>query len=426
MKRKICILLGSAHVGGGTFVIFQHALWLTKNGFDVTVVPHFPVSPGALDWHPEAKAQLKFKDFNELGEERFDLALATWWRTAYDLPRINSDKYGYFIQSIESKFFKPEDAANRLLAEATYMFRLPVITEVSWIKTYLKDNYDINAGLALNGVRKDLFTPTGESFAPRLKSGLRVLVEGPLGVFFKNTERTLKLCQDSRADEIWFLTSTPGLTSFPGVDRTFSCIPITETPKIYRSTDLIVKLSYVEGMFGPPLEQFHCGGTAIVYKVTGGEEYLVHDHNSVILNKDDEEGVIQSINSFRDDPVRLAQFKSHALDTASTWPSWDEASKRFGAGIEQMLNEDSPSRSSLRFMSHFLMEQYNAVNCKTASHAAIGPEVEAELNRLRKLEGMLGSILESKTMQIAAKVRQVPGLYSIGKKLLGIGRRVSP
>jgi hypothetical protein len=42
-----------------------------------------------------------------------------------------------------------------------------------------------------------------------------------------------------------------------------------DTPLVYRSCDILGKLSYVEGMFGPPLEMFHCGWTAIVYNVTG-------------------------------------------------------------------------------------------------------------------------------------------------------------
>ena len=54
---------------------------------------------------------------------------------------------------------------------------------------------------------------------------------------------------------------------------------------IYRSCDVIVKLSYVEGMFGPPLEMFHCGGTSIVYDVTGHDEYIVHGKNGLVAKK---------------------------------------------------------------------------------------------------------------------------------------------
>lgn len=426
MKPRICILLGSAHVGGGTFVIFQHALWLEKAGYDITIVPHFPIADETLDWHPEAKKRLKFRTFEQISADKFDLAIATWWRTAYDLAKVSASKYAYFVQSIESKFFKTEDFKNRLLAEATYMFRLPTITEVSWIQNYLRENYDTSAELVLNGIRKDLFTESGEAHAPRLKSGLRVLVEGPLGVFFKNTERTLELCRSSRADEIWFLTSTPGIKNFPGIEKTFSCVPITETPKIYRSTDVIVKLSYVEGMFGPPLEQFHCGGTAIVYKVTGGEEYLAHNKNSIILEKDDEEGVIQAINSLRDSPSQLEALRSAAKETAAGWPSWDESSSKFETAIAVTLSKDSPSQSSLAFMSKNLMSFYDQMTASQAAQQSIPSGLDEELNRLRKLEAMLGAIIESKTMKIISKVRQTPGLYGLGKKTLNMLKRIRP
>jgi hypothetical protein len=51
---------------------------------------------------------------------------------------------------------------------------------------------------------------------------------------------------------------------------------------VYRSCDDILKLSLVESMFGPPLEMFHCGGTAIVYNVTGHDEYIVHGRNALV------------------------------------------------------------------------------------------------------------------------------------------------
>lgn len=66
-------------------------------------------------------------------------------------------------------------------------------------------------------------------------------------------------------------------------------------PEIYRSCDVIVKLSYIEGMFGPPLEMFHCGGTAIVYDVTGHDEYIVHEKNALVVKTDDDKQVINYI-----------------------------------------------------------------------------------------------------------------------------------
>ncbi len=92
-------------------------------------------------------------------------------------------------------------------------------------------------------------------------------------------------------------------------------IPVESTPVIYRSCDVLLKLSKVEGMFGPPLEMFHCGGTAITYDVTGSEEYLVSGRNSLVVPMDDEKAVADS-RAIPEDGAR-ACFGTSAL---GLWP----------------------------------------------------------------------------------------------------------
>ena len=47
-----------------------------------------------------------------------------------------------------------------------------------------------------------------------------------------------------------------------------------ELARLYADTDVVLKLSRIEGMFGPPLEGFHCGATCVVTPVTGHDEYV--------------------------------------------------------------------------------------------------------------------------------------------------------
>ena len=77
---KICILMGSADISGGTYVIFEHALYLQSVGADVTMVPMEPISSVQPCWHPALK-RLRFRTFAEIADARFDLAMASWWRT---------------------------------------------------------------------------------------------------------------------------------------------------------------------------------------------------------------------------------------------------------------------------------------------------------------------------------------------------------
>ena len=256
---KCIFTLGSPAIGGGTNVIFEHATRMVKEGEDVYIVTEQKVKPEEYAWHNLAHL-LKWVTYDEIRDMEFDIAIATWWRTVYETYRIKAKHYVYFVQSIESRFYPENEVGLKMLAEMTYMLDMKVITEATWIKKYL-EKYGVDAYLVHNGIRKDIFTLKGDKF--KKNDGLRVLVEGPVDVDFKNVPKTIDLVKQSDADEIWLLTSSD-VKEYPGVDRVFSRVPPKDCAKIYRSCDVIVKLSYVEGMFGPPLEMFHCGGTAIV------------------------------------------------------------------------------------------------------------------------------------------------------------------
>lgn len=333
---KIAFYIGSADISGGTYVIFQHAEYLFRTGHDVSIITQEKFSPEQLAWHTATQV-LSILHFSELsGNESWDVIIATWWKTALEIHKFRAQRYFYFVQSIESRFYSEEEVPLRKLVDSTYELPLVFITEATWIKKYLDDKYRKNAFLVRNGIRKDLYCVTGVPIAPKPHSGIRVLVEGPLGVSFKNVENTLKLVKIVNPGEIWLLTSSK-VQEVPGVDRVFSRVPITEVASIYRSCDVIVKLSYVEGMFGPPLEMFHCGGTAIVYDVTGHDEYIVDGGNGIVVRRDDESGVINALHSLLSNPGYLSDLKKNAIETANHWPDWELSSNQFAKVIEQFL-----------------------------------------------------------------------------------------
>ena len=354
---KWAILLGSPDISGGTYVIFEHVIRAKRRGIEIYMITEHPISEHSLDWHPEAR-ELNWTTFSACQDKNFDIAFATWWRTVYELYRVKAENYAYFVQSIESKFYPEQEQALRKLVDATYMLPLKIITEAHWIQEYLKSEYDKESYLVLNGIRKDIYYRDGEVHASRESGRLRVLIEGPLGVPFKNVEKTIHLCKQSNADELWLLTSSP-LTSYSGIHRVFSRIPIHDTPKVYRSCDVIVKLSYVEGMFGPPLEMFHCGGTSITYNVTGYDEYIRDDINGIVINRDDEEQVVDAINRLKHDKERLAHLKAGAFETAKGWPDWSSSSLEFEKAVFQIVQQnDKCTQIILEKKSKFFLDFY--------------------------------------------------------------------
>jgi glycosyltransferase involved in cell wall biosynthesis len=389
---KWAVLLGSPDISGGTIVIFEHALRAQANGHQVCIVSDAPVPSERLDWIPAAR-QLRFVTFEEIEAETFDLALATWWRTAYEIHRVNSTHYGYFVQSIESRFYSESDVALRALADATYRLPLRFVTEATWIRDHLRDSYGCRVSLARNGIHKEIFKPEGASVAPRTPGRVRALVEGALHVAFKNVERTLRVCRRAGVDEVWLLTPSE-VRTHPLVDRIFSRIPLARTAEVYRSCDVLVKQSLIEGMFGPPLEIFHCGGTAITYAVTGHEEYLVHDQNALVAPLHDEDAVVRYLRDLCRNPLRLQRLKGGALATAASWPGWETASALFVGELETWTREAPHDRRALE--------------------AAAGEHLGAYAASLSPLQRILN--LESVTSLKRLVERRWPAVYRGTKK----------
>ncbi|MDX2146761.1 MAG: glycosyltransferase [Planctomycetota bacterium] len=334
--RDIAFLLGYPEISGGTNVIMEHALGLTRRGHRVSIVTEKSFDPSRLSWKPGA-SDLPLLNHQQCRDRPFDLVLATWWRSMFDLPHVAARKYAYFVQSIESRFFPESQPDMKALAEFTYRMPLPIVTEATWIKRHLEQIYGRTCSLVLNGIDKQSFSSAGPAIEPRPSEGLRVLVEGPLKVPFKRVELAVDLCRQAGISDLWMLTSSE-CASFPGVSRVFSRVPVTKVGEIYRSCDVLVKLSTVEGMFGPPLEMFHCGGTAIVTDVTGHDEYIKHGHNAVVVRRGHEAEVVGYLQALQRDRRFLDHLKAGALATAAQWPTWETAVEGMEQFCEQVIS----------------------------------------------------------------------------------------
>jgi O-antigen biosynthesis protein len=345
---KICFLVGSLNISGGTYVILQHASRLSEAGHEVTLAVQEPFDDRTLFWHDRARA-LRCIPFGEGSSELFDLVISTWWRTALDILTYKAARYAYFVQSVESRFYPSEELPLRALVDSTYTLPVSYVTEATWIQSHLGRLYGRSAALVRNGVRKDIYTQDGPVHTPRplAPAQPRVLVEGHLSVPFKNVALSIKAARAAGARDIWMLTGSP-VSRVPCVKRVFSCVPAAQTPLIYRSCDILVKLSTVEGMFGPPLEHFHCGGTCIVYDVTGHDEYIVNNRNGLVIGNGNAQGVVSALRNLLADRDLLAYLQAGARETARTWPDWTAASDAFGLWTQAALDGAETDTDAIR------------------------------------------------------------------------------
>jgi glycosyltransferase involved in cell wall biosynthesis len=341
--RSIVFLVGSTGISGGTYVILQYAEHLLDLGWRVTLAA-MNVDHHLDPWHP-ALERLEICSIEEASSSEYDLAVATWWPTVFELPRIRARHDVYLVQSIEARFYggSVDDRWAQPLAELTYTFGIPIITIASWMQIYLALRHKAPSFLVRNGVRKDVYTPFGPAIADRRPGHLRVLVEGPLSIPMKNVDAAVRLARAGGADEVWLMT---GSSAEPGVavDRVFERVGMELTPLVYRSCDVLLKLSQVEGMYGPPLEMFHCGGTVVTYDVTGHEEYVVDRANGLVVQMGDEASVIEAIRELKRDSLLLSELQRAALITAAGWPSWDAAAAEFAKFAEGIAKQPDSDR----------------------------------------------------------------------------------
>jgi glycosyltransferase involved in cell wall biosynthesis len=405
---KIAFLLWSADISGGTNVVFEHVKRLIVLGDDITLITEEVVDESQLDWHCEAKC-FNWQTYASVDQQEFDIVLATWWRTAFMLSKVKAKHYAYFVQSIESRFYPDEEIPLKQLVEMTYSLPITYITEASWIKDYLRDEHHQDALLARNGIKKSIYQLEGEVI-PRTSAGaLRVLIEGPLGIDFKNVANTIDICRRSKADEVWLMTMSD-VNEVEGVDRVFSRISVEDTARIYRSCDAIVKLSKVEGMFGPPLEMFHCGGTSVTYDVSGYDEYIVPDENGLVAKMDDEAAVLEYVNLLKDSPETLARLKTNALVTAKNWPDWPEASDVFFDAIKQVVGKNPDSTRLLEPLCNVAWEYYDYAEKLRLRNDNKGPNhLESRFNEFQEALASQAKMIDDRDAYILVLEKRLNG-----------------
>jgi len=340
--RSALFVLGSTAPSGGNHVIFQHAHYLQTLGWEVTLLA--TRDGDSWGWHP-LMGDLSFVVIEGVMNREFDVAIATTWTTVFNLPYVPARRWAYLVQSIESRFFDhPHDQVRASLAETTYALSIPTVTVASWLTVYLAHAYQSPSTTILNGIDKSLFNESGDRIEDRHPDGIRVLVEGSPNSSFKMVRETIEAARDIEGIELWHVGGDPS-KPVPGVDRTFATVSHQEMPNIYRSCDLLLRLSRVEGCTLPPLEMFHCGGTAVTSDVTGHEEYMIDGHNCLVVDTNQPARARDSLTRLVHDRDLLAELKANAKRTAVQWPDWKTASTRFAAFLDTLIRT-GPSPSS--------------------------------------------------------------------------------
>jgi glycosyltransferase involved in cell wall biosynthesis len=395
---NVAFLVNDLQLSGGIGVVVRHARRLAADhGFDVSLVlvrdwdlPHW----SGYDDLPH----MHVISLEEARERRFDVAVATWWETTFSLFTIPAKRYAYFVQSLEDRFYE-HDQAERVGAGLTLDLPVAFITEARWIQQTLAElRPDAPCHLVRNGIDKDVFV-SPQDVEPNVAEPLRILIEGDPTVWFKGVKDAASAAAAVREPRrVTVVTGRPEFLDV-AVDRVVTHVPHREMAGLYADSDVVLKLSRVEGMFGPPLEGFHMGATCVTTEVTGHDEYIEHGRNALLVDWDDRTGTTRQLELLAKDRRLLHELRCNALATAHGWPDWSQATQFMALALRRSAVSKQPSAASASaaMMADLRggIEQYNV-------HLQERLEFAREAAKLEKVKALPGIAQANRVRQTRA------------------------
>jgi glycosyltransferase involved in cell wall biosynthesis len=338
---RIAWLLPDLTLSGGAGIVIEHARQLTlHHDLPGTLVRVNPQT--RPDWAYRGLDDLEVIDLETARERRFDVAVATWWETAFALFELDAGRHAHFLQLLEDSHYPP-GAPDRLGFAQVYGLPVRFITAARWIHRTVEAMQAGNPAFYVpSGMAKETFASPD---APPVHDGpLRIVIEGGLDLIRKGVPHALEAVRLMREPHRVTLV-TPGApeTPHPDVDEHVGGIPHAAMADLFARNDVLLKLSRAEGMYGPPLEAFHMGATCVTNPVTGHEDYVVHDRNALVVDWDDPVGTARALDLLARDRALLGRLREGALATARAWPDWATSSAQMADVLRAIAAEPPPS-----------------------------------------------------------------------------------
>ncbi|QEC46224.1 glycosyltransferase family 4 protein [Baekduia soli] len=385
---RVAFLVPALDLFGGVGIVVGHARRLrARHGVDaVLVLARADRSAGEHAY--AGLGELPVLELGEAAGQGFDVAVATWWETVLTLHEVPADRYAYFVQSMEDRFYPP-GAPERAAAAMTHDLPVAMITEARWIARQLEELRGDRSGFRVhyvrNGIPKDVFSIPG-TLAPSIDGPLRVLVEGSPAVALKGVGEALAAAAAMREPRhVTLVCADRAAAEGARADAVVGPLTATEMAELYGRTDVVLKLSRVEGMAGAPLEGFHRGATCITTPVTGHDEYIADGRNALLTSWDDERGTARLLDLLARDRRLLHELRLAAVRTARSWPSAEQSTAMMALALGRIVAGPSPdptgAAASMTADIRMTMQRQQAVERDHERLAARMRRVESVLSR---------------------------------------------
>jgi glycosyltransferase involved in cell wall biosynthesis len=318
-KPKIGYVIPGTAISGGVAVVCEHVNRLIRRGYDVSIVSEDNLD--RIAWFPNQLAPVI--PLGQILEENYDILVATGWTTAYTVQRLEADRKFYFVQSDESRFYPPGDFREKR-AKKTYKMDFEFITMAKWLQNWLKKECGKNSTYIPNGINENIIFPDN----PIKEKGetVRVLLEGSINIPYKGMSDAF-MAVNGLSCEVWCVSSSGRPKPEWKCDKFFGKVPYSQMRHIYSSCDILLKMSRVESFSYPPLEMMACGGTTVVGKVTGIDEYVVDGYNALVVEQGDIQGARKALKELIENAKLRNELIENGKKTAEKF-RWDPSIDR--------------------------------------------------------------------------------------------------
>ena len=332
---KIVFLIPSQDVGGGLHIIKHHANILHERGYDVTLINMSNRDPVSVEWWSDCRVPvLKFNETGGSLSRTADLLILTYWSTANYIPFFKAEQVLYLIQSDERRFFK--DAYMVQQVKQTYEKRYVSLCIASWLATMMTEEFKNPAVYHVPNFIEEMFYSNG-AFLPvkrRLGAINKVIIEGPLDVFFKNVPSTVQLFETYEAS-VTLVTDRRQNRMASLVDSYHTNITREAMRALYRENEFLVKLSDVESFCLPALEAMASGCAVIIKQPVDKIEFLEPEVNCMVVKNGQE--AVEALEALSQDHDRYNRIINGGYTTADQY-RYDRVKNTVASTYETILS----------------------------------------------------------------------------------------
>lgn len=319
IPKSVCYIIPTTNITGGVAVVCEHLNRLKKIGYKTLIASYD--NKIDLSWFPNQTVRVIPLAGNQKMIEKFNTVVATGWITAYELLMLNVKNKIYLVQSDETRFY-PKGSYLKTRVRRTYFFPFKFITIAKWLQIFLKENFNKKSLYIPNGVNTKIFYPD-IPFKPKPKNKKRILLEGAINLPFKGMKEAFDVVHNMDC-EVWCVSYDGKPKPSWHCDLFFEKILMQDMRRIYSSCDIILKLTKVEGVFGPPLEMMACGGVPVVARVTGYDEYIKDGYNALVTDFSDIKKTQKILKELMTNQKLYNYLKSNSQETVKSM-NWDRS-----------------------------------------------------------------------------------------------------